>query len=136
MSFDIFYKKYGFTDFIYPSDFMDFIPTFRDAQTGRFISREVAEKLLETEPQRVLIDYRIRAKVDLPEFGIRRGHFISNEAYEDLAYYTHKHNQAIGLQRELMITFEEAFDRLQSVESRYIWGEISSAEYGSWLYYG
>jgi hypothetical protein len=136
MSFDIFYKKYGFTNFIYPSDFVDFIPVFKDVQTGRFISREVAERLLETEPERVQIDYRARAKVDLPEFGIRRGQFVSNEAYEDLAFYTHKHNQAIGLQEELMVTFDEAFDKLQSVESKYIRGEISSSEYGSWLYYG
>jgi len=136
MSFDIFYKKYGFTNFIYPSDFVDFIPIFKDTKTGRFISREVAEKLLEREPERVAVDYRARAKVDLPEFGIRRGQFISNETYEDLAFYTHKHNQAIGLQEELMVTFDEAFDRLQVVESKYIRGEISSSEYGSWLYYG
>jgi hypothetical protein len=136
MSFDIFYKKYGFTNFIYPSDFVDFISTFRDVETGRFISREVAEKLLETEPERVAVDYRVRAKVDLPEFGIRRGLFVSNEAYEDLAFYCHKHNQAIGLQEELMISFDEAFDRLQEVESKYVRGEITSSEYGSWLYYG
>jgi hypothetical protein len=136
MSFDIFYKKYGITTNVYSSDFVDFIPSFRDVQTGRFISKEVAEKLLETEPERVQIDYRARAKVDLPEFGIRRGQFISEEAYEDLAFYTHKHNQAIGLQRQLMITFEEAFDRLQDVESKYIRGEISSSDYGFELYYG
>jgi hypothetical protein len=136
MSFDIFYKKYGFTNFIFPSDFVDFVPSFRDIQTGRFISKEVAMKLLETEPERVQVDYRARAKTDLPEFGIKRGQFISEQAYEDLAFYTHKHNQAIGLQKELMISFEEVFDRLQSVESKYIWGEISSSEYGSWLYYG
>jgi hypothetical protein len=136
MSFDIFYKKYGFTTFIYPSDFVDFIPAFRDIQTGKFISREAAMKLLETEPERVAVDYRVRAKTDLPEFGIKRNQFLSNEAYEDLTFYCHKHNQAAGLQRELMITFDEAFERLQDTEGKYIRGEISSAEYGSELYYG
>ena len=135
MSFDTFYKKYGITDFIYPSDFVDFIPTFRDAQTGRFISREVAEKLLETNPQRVQVIYRARAKVDLPEFGIRKDRFISEEAYDDLRYYAHKHNQAIGLHRDLMIPIDEAFDRLQVIEGKYLRGEITSAEYGSALYY-
>jgi len=124
-----FFEKFGITDKINYGDFFDFQPIFRDLKTGLFISRDAFMKLLETEPNRVEVDYFPRAKLELPDLPVRKGVLVKKEVFEEVKELIRKHNQAVGVAKRRGINFEEASKLIEEVEKKYELGEIGSDEY-------
>jgi len=125
-----FFKHFGITDKVNYGDFFDFQPVFRDVETGRFISRETFMKRLETDPKSVAVDYIPRAKIELPDYPVRKGVFVKLEVFEQIKEEIRKHNQAVGVAKRRGFSFDDAVKLIEEVEKKYQEGEIDSREYG------
>ena len=129
----LFFSKYGITDKLLVTDFLSVEVRFKDIETNRFISREEARKLLETEPERVQSFTLWKGKTDLPEFRIQKGKYVSTEVMTELFDYLNLHNTAIGLSQETGLNLESAFDCVEEVYSAYVRGDINADEWSSAL---
>jgi hypothetical protein len=124
-----FFKYFGITGKVNYGDFFDFQPVFRDVQTGQFISRETFMKRLETDPKSVAVDYIPRAKIELPEYPVRKGVFVKAKVFEQIKEEIRKHNQAVGVAKRRGINFDDAVKLIEEVDKKYQEGEIGSDEY-------
>ena len=129
----LFFERYGITAKIFTSDFFSYESRFKDLATNRFISRDEAMQLLQREPERLEHIILKRAKVDLPEFNLRKGQFVSRDIENELFNYLNLHNTAVGISELSGVDLDTAFDCVEDVYSRYVQGQIAKDEWSDAL---
>jgi hypothetical protein len=117
---------------LYTTDFVSIRFVYRDAETGRFISKAWAEQLKQIEPGRVKKESRIILKKKPKGLSIKakKGKAISKKDFQKIVQYVKRHNMALTLSKRWGISYKEALRRVKTAEKLYQKGIIDAKEFG------
>jgi hypothetical protein len=123
------------TERLYTTDFVSIKFAYRDAETGRFISKARAEQLKQTDPGRVKKETRLILKKKPKGLAIKakKGKAISKRDFQKIVQYVKRNNMALTLSRKTGMSFKEAMQRVKTAEKLYKKGLISDREFGFYV---
>jgi len=120
---------------LYTTDFVRISYIYRDTKTGRFISKNQADRLKAQDPSRVKKETRLILKKKPKGLSIKakKGRQISKKDFQKIVKFVKRNNLALTLSRKWGISFKEALRRVKRAEDLYRRGLISPREFSAYV---
>jgi hypothetical protein len=117
---------------LFTTDFVSIHIVYRDAATGRFISKEKAIELKKTSPSSVKKETMMILKKKPKGLNIKTkvGKPIMKKDFQKIVNYVKRNNLALTLSRKWGISFKEAMEKVKQAEKLYKKGLLSDKEFG------